>query len=115
MDVEIVDDEMPLECGRIALDRAPHMLDEIGFRPRRSARWAEHLTAGDVEVDGERAGAVALAFELPSGRLARSRSHVRRQPLQRLDVRQLVGTHRALSSRGAFSRTPIHRAHVSNL
>lgn len=57
---------------------------------------------------------MALVLELSAGHLARSRWQVQRQSLQRLNVGQLVGTHRALPSVAALTSRAIHRAHVSD-
>src|SRR3954469_19507525 len=103
MDVEVVHDEVPLGGRRVARHGVPRVRYEVGFGARRSTRWAEHLTAGDVEVDDERAGAVADVFELPSGDLARPRRWGWREPLERLHARHLVGAHGALASLGTIT------------
>jgi len=115
MDVEIVRHKVPLGGSRITVDGPSHMVDEIGFGSGRSTRWAHDLSGDPVEVDHERQGAVARVRKLPSRHLARPRREVRRQPFKRLDMRQFIGAHRALTRLGAFSSAPIHGTDISDL
>src|SRR5207237_1203941 len=68
-----------------------------------------------VEVDEERAGAVALVLELTTSHLAWSGWQVRRQSLQRLHACHFVGAHRALPNLHAFWRGAIVSTRVRDL
>src|ERR1700730_5602020 len=115
VDVEIVSYKVPLRRGWITRDGAPHVSDKIGLSARRPMRRAQHLSRGHIEVDHERQRALALVLKLPSRHFARSWREVRRQPLQGLDVRQLIGAHGALACLGTFGSGAIHSTHVSDL
>src|SRR5262249_8454802 len=115
MDVKVIDHEMPLAGGRIAVDGATHVRDEISFGAGRSARRSEYLAGRYIEVDEERAGAVAFVLELVPRHFARSRRKVRRQTFQRLHPGQFVSAPRSLTTDGTCWCAAIDGTHVSDL
>src|SRR5215472_6818772 len=115
MDIEVIDHEMPLRGAWITLDGAPNMLDEVRLCAGRSTGRAEDLTSGHVEIDDERARAVAFVFELVPRHFARTRRQVWCQSLTCLNVGQLVGADRPLADVGTFTSGAIDGAHVSDL
>lgn len=64
MDVEIVDNEMPLAGGWIIGHRALDMGGEVLFRPRWATGRVQDSSCGDLEVDDETLRAMALILEL---------------------------------------------------
>ena len=115
VDVEVVHHEVPAGRGRVGSHRLLDVRQKVGCGTGRPHRRGGHRAGDDIEVNDERAGAVAAILERPRSGLAGPQRQVRMFALQCLHPGHFVRAHRAFSDGGAGGGFPIDGADGVNL
>jgi len=115
MDIQIVQDDVPLRRFGVACHQALEMCEGILFRPCWPPGWFDDLAAHHIPVDEPGQCAVANVFEFASQHMTGKHWQVGIVPFQRLDPCQLIQADGALSLFGAFHGTQIEGTSLTDL
>src|SRR5258708_9965861 len=115
MDIEIVQDNMPLRGCRIAGNQALEVGEGILLGARWATGWLDDVPGHHIEIDKPGQRAMPDVLELTSQHMTWLHGQVRRLAFQGLHPGQLIHTDRALSALGPFGSTRIDLTAVADL
>lgn len=114
MNVQVVQDHVPLRGFGIAGHQALHMRESILFGARRSPGWFDDVAGDDIEIDKPGEGAMPDILELTPQHVAWVHRQVGMLALQGLHPSQFIHTDAALSLLGPLRGQGIHLTPLHN-
>src|SRR5258708_942674 len=115
MDVEIVQDDVPLRSCRRTSNQALEVGQGILLGARRSPGWFDDLSGPHVEIDEPGQRAMPDILEFASQHMTGLHGQVGILALERLDAGQFIGADGAFTLPGSLWSTGIHLTPLDNL
>src|SRR5947209_3477697 len=114
MDVEIVQDDVPLGGRRIAGNQSLEMGQRILLGACGPPRWKDNVSRDDIEIDKPGERAMPDILELTAQDMARLHGQVRMFALERLHAGQLIRADDAFSSLGSLGGRRVEPTPLDN-
>lgn len=115
MNIQVIQDEVPLRGLEITGNQPLNMRKSILFGARWSPRWFDDLAGDDIQIKEPGQGAMSDIFEFASQRMAGLHGQSGMLALQGLYAGQLIHADRAFPHLGPLGGTRIQLTPLDNL